>query len=129
VDVHIQKAVQLTPLEKLAAVYGDAWAWIDFSPMYKLVPAWVVGKRTLRHAPASFSAEIGHRWAYPVLHQRCIATLAPDYLEHQLTLALAYYHFVVPHRSLRRRLPRTLPTKGRNGSCKKWQPVTPAVAA
>ena len=23
----------------------------------------------------------------------------PDYLEHQLTLAFAYYHFVVPHRS------------------------------
>ena len=25
---------------------------------------------------------------------------APDCLEHQLTLAFAYYHFVVPHRSL-----------------------------
>src|SRR2546426_4678700 len=39
----------------------------------------------------------------------------PDYLEHQLTLAFAYYHFVVPHRSLRQRLPHSLPTKGRNG--------------
>ena len=46
----------------------------------------------------------------------------PDYLEHQLTLALAYYPFVVPHRSLRQRLPHSLPTKGRNGSRKKWKP-------
>jgi hypothetical protein len=46
--------------------------------------------------------------------------------EYQLTLAFAYYHFVVLHRGLRRRLPRSLPTKGRNGSRKKWQPVTPA---
>src|SRR4030067_2277077 len=35
----------------------------------------------------------------------------PDYLEHQLTLAFAYYHFVIPHRGLRQRLPRALPTK------------------
>jgi hypothetical protein len=53
----------------------------------------------------------------------------PDYLGHQLTLAFAYYHFVVPHRSLRQRLPHSLPTKGRNGSRKKWKPVTPAMAA
>ena len=53
----------------------------------------------------------------------------PDYLEHQLTLAFAYYHFVVPHRSLRQRLPHTLPTKGQKGSRKKWKRVTPAMAA
>jgi hypothetical protein len=53
----------------------------------------------------------------------------PGYLEHQLTLAFAYYHFVVPHRGLRQRLPRPLPTKGRQGSRKKWKPVTPAMAA
>ena len=53
----------------------------------------------------------------------------PDYLEHQLTLAFAYYHFVVPHRSLRQRLPHSLPTKGRKGSRKQWKPVTPAMAA
>jgi transposase-like protein len=44
------KEAQVTPLEKLAAVYGDAWVWSAFSPVDKLVPAWVVGKRTLRHA-------------------------------------------------------------------------------
>jgi len=53
----------------------------------------------------------------------------PDYLGHQLTLAFASYHFVVPHRSLRQRLPHSLPTKGRNGSRKQWKPVTPAMAA
>ena len=50
----------------------------------------------------------------------------PDDLEHQLTLAFAYDHFVVPHRSLRQRLPHTLPIKGRKGSRKQWKPVTPA---
>src|SRR5215475_231003 len=45
-----KKAAQLTPLEKLAEVYGDAWVWMAFSPVYKVVPAWVVGKRTLRYA-------------------------------------------------------------------------------
>src|SRR5262249_51452917 len=53
----------------------------------------------------------------------------PDDLEHQLPLAFAYYHFVVPHRRLRQRLPHTLPTKGQKGSRKKWKPVTPAMAA
>ena len=45
-----KKEDRLTSLEKLAEVSGDAWVWIAFSPVYKLVPAWVVGKRTLRHA-------------------------------------------------------------------------------
>ena len=54
---------------------------------------------------------------------------APDCLEHQLTLAFAYYHFVVPHRGLRQRLACPLPTKGDKGSYKKWKSVTPAMAA
>ena len=53
----------------------------------------------------------------------------PDYLEHQLSLAFAYYHFVIPHRGLRQRLQSDQPTKGRKGSRKKWKPVTPAMAA
>ena len=55
-------------LEKLAEVSGDAWVWMAFSPVYKLVPAWVVGKRT-PCAPPAFSAAIGDRWAYPLLSQ------------------------------------------------------------
>jgi IS1 family transposase/transposase-like protein len=229
-----KKEAHLTPLEKLREVEGDAWVWIAFSPVCKLVPAWVVGKRTLRHArrlifrlksatdghiPFFTSDELPHyanalldvygvwvrpprngpRGRFPKPHRapppdlcyavvvkerekgrvvnittrlvygtteqvdaalraspvsRTITTYGvernnatvrqhsrrmgrkvnafskdPGYLEHQLTLAFAYYHFVVPHRGLRQRLPRVLPTKGRQGSRKKWKPVTPAMAA
>ena len=34
-------------MENLAAIAGDAWVWIAFSPVDKLVRAWIVGKRTL----------------------------------------------------------------------------------
>jgi hypothetical protein len=51
------------------------------------------------------------------------------YLEYQRTRAFASYHCVVPHRNLRQRLPHPMPTKGHNGSPKKWKPVTPAMAA
>jgi hypothetical protein len=40
-----------------------------------------------------------------------------QYLKWYLNLAVAYYHFVRPHRGLRRRLPEPIPTKG-NGSPK-----------
>jgi len=229
-----KKEAHLTPLEKLAEVYGDAWVWIAFSPVCKLVPAWVVGKRTLPHArrlvfrlksatdghiPFFTSDELPHyadallavygEWRQPARHgtrgrfpkprqqpppDLCYAVVVkerengrvvnvttrvvygtteqveaalraspvsftintygvernnltvrqhsrrmgrkvnacskePDYLEHQLTLAFAYYHFIVPHRGLRQRLPRARPTKGRKGSYQKWKPVTPAMAA
>lgn len=51
-----------------------------------------------------------------------------EYLEHHLHLALAYYHFVRVHSSLRVRLPEPIPTRG-NGSPKKWEQRTPAMAA
>jgi len=229
-----KKEKQLTALEKLAEVYGDAWVWMAFSPVCKLVPAWVVGKRTLPHArrlvfrlksasdgqiPFFTSDELPHyadallevygeqvqpqrkgtRGRFPKPYRvpppdLCYAVVVkkrkqgrvvevstrivygttqqveaalqaspvsyaintygvernnltvrqhsrrvgrkvnafskdPDYLEHQLTLAFAYYHFVIPHRGLRQRLPRALPTKGHKGSFKKWKPVTPAMAA
>lgn len=50
------------------------------------------------------------------------------WLEKQLWLALAYYHLVLPHHSLRQELARPLPTRG-TGSPQRWQPVTPAMAA
>jgi IS1 family transposase/transposase-like protein len=49
-------------------------------------------------------------------------------VEKHLGLSLAYYHFVLPHESLRRLLPQPQPTRG-SGSPKKWQAVTPAMAA
>lgn len=229
-----KKEGHLTPLEKRAEVYGDAWVWIAFSPVYKVVPAWVVGKRTLRYArrllfrlksatdgyiPFFTSDDLPHyanallevygvwdtpprqgtrgrfpkprrypppdlcyavvvkerahgrgahvttRLVYGTTEQvetalrmspvsRTITTYGverqnltvrqhsrrmgrkvnafskdPDYLEEQLTVAFAYYHFVIPHRSLRQRLACPLPTKGSKGSYKKWKSVTPAMAA
>jgi IS1 family transposase/transposase-like protein len=229
-----KKEAQLTPLEKLQEVYGDTWVWIAFSPVSKLVPAWVVGKRTRRHArrlilrlksttdghiPFFTSDELPHyadalldvygQWVqpprqglrsrFPKPHRMpppdlCYAVVvkerehgrvvhvttrlvygttaqveaalraspvsdtintygvernnltvrqhsrrlgrkvnafskAPDSLEQQLTLAFAYYHFVVPHHGLRQRLRHPLLTKGPKGSRKKWKPVTPAMAA
>ena len=65
-----KKEARLTPLEKLAAIAGDAWVWIAFSPVDKLVLAWVVGKRTLCAARQLVSQlQISDRWPYPLLYQ------------------------------------------------------------
>lgn len=50
------------------------------------------------------------------------------WLEKHLWLSLAYYHFVLPHDSLRSVLPEFQLTRG-SGSPKKWELVTPAMAA
>jgi hypothetical protein len=50
-----------------------------------------------------------------------------SWMEKQLWLSLAYYHFCLPHLSLREELPTPEPTRG-NGSPRKWRPVTPAMA-
>jgi len=214
--------------------YGDAWVCIAFSPVFKLVPAWHVGERTLRdarklifrlrsatdkHIPFFTSDDLPHYAAallevygelqtpprrgsrgrlptprkvpppdlcYAVvvkerkrghvvnvttrivygsqeqiqqaLHDSPVSTTINtsgvernnltvrqhsrrlgrkinafskdrNYLAHQLTLAFAYYHFVIPHRSLRQRLPKPIPTKGPRATYKKWREVTPAMAA
>lgn len=229
-----KKEDQLDPIEQLLRVYGDAWVWIAFSPVCKLVPAWLVGKRTLRdarklvfmlksatdeHIPFFTSDELPHyadalldvygelqppprrgsRGPLPAPRKYppadlCYAVVVKerergrvvkvttrivygtaeqvraalhdskvshaintsgvernnltvrqhsrrmgrrvnafskdrDYLEYQLTLAFAYYHFVIPHRGLRQRLSKPVPTKGPNASYKKWRQVTPAMAA
>jgi hypothetical protein len=50
------------------------------------------------------------------------------WFEKQLWVSLAYYHLVLPHHSLRQRLPTPEPTRG-IGSPRRWRPVTPAMAA
>jgi len=50
------------------------------------------------------------------------------WLEKQLWLALAYYHLVLPHDSLRQRLDVPQATRG-SGSTRRWQRITPAMAA
>ncbi len=228
-----KKEDQLSPLEQMLTLYGDAWVWVAFAPMSKLVPAWLAGKRTLAdgrrfikclknrldgHIPFFTSDDLPHyervllevyghtvqplrtgkpgrpREAYKVppddllyavvckrreksrvvevttqvvygsperiaevLHlsttSNAISTYGVErnnltirqhsrrmgrkvnafskehaYLEHQLDLSFAYYHFVIPHLGLRQCLPRPLPTKGA-GSPKVWQARTPAMAA
>jgi IS1 family transposase len=51
-----------------------------------------------------------------------------DGLRQQLVLYRTYYNFCLPHASLRQPLPEPEPTNG-NGSAKRWQPRTPAMAA
>ena len=50
------------------------------------------------------------------------------WFEKQLWLSMAYYHFVLPHHSLRQPLETPEPTRGA-GSLKRWKPMTPAMAA
>ena len=49
-------------------------------------------------------------------------------LRQQLALYHVYSNFCLPHASLRLPLPPSAPTHG-NGSAKRWQPQTPAMAA
>src|SRR5262249_32728560 len=78
-----------TPLEKLAATAGDAWVWIAFSPVDKLVRAWVVGTRTLcsaRQLVAQLqSATDGH-----------IPFFTSDALPHYAAALLAVYGVWMP---------------------------------
>jgi IS1 family transposase len=45
-----KKEKHLTAFEKLAGRYGDAWIWVAFDSVTKIVPTWRVGKRTLGDA-------------------------------------------------------------------------------
>ncbi len=40
----------MTALEKILAQYGDAWVWCAFDPINKVLPVFVVGKRTMENA-------------------------------------------------------------------------------
>jgi IS1 family transposase/transposase-like protein len=222
------------PIAKLfKESYGEAWVWLAFAPEYRLIIAFVVGKRTQESAnlllervkhvsdecipfftsdqlPAYPTALIhaygewrqpqrqGRRGPYPkprkvppanlyyaqVVKKRengCVVEVStkpvfghPDiiqlllansatsdaintsfverqnltmrqlnrrltrktngfskelpWFEKQLWLSIAYYHFVLPHDSLKLPLFEPLSTKG-PGSPKKWAPVTPAMKA
>jgi transposase-like protein/IS1 family transposase len=51
------------------------------------------------------------------------------WFEKQLWLSMAYYHFVLPHLSLRQSLETPKSTRGTGGTLKRWKPTTPAMAA
>lgn len=230
--VHTKEA-NLPGAKLLCETYGDAWVWIAFAPVWRMVVAFVVGKRsqenatlllrrveavTDQHIPFFTSDQLpaykaallevygqletptrkGARGRYPlprlvpapdllyaqvvkrreeghlveVTHKivfgqaaRIEALLKASpasttintsfverdnltcrehnrrltrkttafskelpWFEKQLWLSLAYYHFCLPHQSLRRRLNEPEPTRG-HGSLRQWQPVTPAMEA
>ena len=229
-----KKEAHLTVAEKVLALYGDAWVWIAFAPAWRLVAAFVVGKRDQENANVLlerlqavscgyipfFTSDQLPYYAHALLHvygmpevilhipgkrgpkpkpkllppadlyyaqvvkrrkggrvvqvttkiifgtegavqdrlavsrvsqtiktsfvernnltcrqchgrlSRKVLSFSKDltWLEKHLWLSLTYYHFVLPHDSLRHRVPEPQPTRG-SGSPKKWQPVTPAMAA
>ena len=45
-----KKEGHLSALEKILMLYGDAWVWIAFAPEWRLVPAFVIGKRVQENA-------------------------------------------------------------------------------
>jgi IS1 family transposase len=45
-----KKEAHLTAAEKVLALYGDAWVWLACAPVWRLVAAFVVGKRDQGHA-------------------------------------------------------------------------------
>ena len=45
-----KKEKNLDPVEKLQRSFGDAWIWIAFDAINKIVLAYIIGKRTLPHA-------------------------------------------------------------------------------
>lgn len=45
-----KKEARLNALEKILMLYGDAWVWIAFAPEWRLVPAFVIGKRVQENA-------------------------------------------------------------------------------
>lgn len=45
-----KKQKNLTPLEQILTEYGDAWVWVSFEPILKIIPAFVVGKRIQENA-------------------------------------------------------------------------------
>ena len=230
--VHTKERNLLTA-KYLCEMYGDAWVWVAFAPVWRLVVAFVVGKRTqasanqllervvhvsdgsipfftsdqlpeyrsaLLHAYGEWyqPARNGSRGRYPerrrkapsdllyaqvvkqrkgsrvvaVTHKivfgdaaavqaRLVASPVStvintsfverenltlrqqnrrltrktsgfskelSWLERQLWVSLAYYHLVLPHSSLRRRLIEAEPTRG-SGSARRWCSITPAMAA
>ena len=119
-----------------------------FAPVWRLVLAFVVGKRTqesanlLRHRVAHvtaqrlpwFTSDVERENLTWRQHNRRLTRKtkgfrkALTWLEKHRWLSLASDHLVLPHESLRRRLRAPESTRGQ-GSTRRWKPVTPAMAA
>jgi len=87
-----KKEKNLDAVEKLQGILGDAWIWIAFDAVTKIVLAYVIGKRTLSHA-VSLLEEVKRVTAdMPEL-------FSSDQLDHYANALLQVYgNIVVPTR-------------------------------
>ena len=90
------------------------WVWTAMDPERKLLLVIDVGTRTMAMAQR-------------VVHH-LVQMLAPDGVPLFVTDGFKDYALALPHRRLRQLLPEPEPTRG-SGSLRRWQPVTPAMAA
>jgi IS1 family transposase len=107
--VRVQHRVVFGTLETVNAVLAPLGCQINTAFIERL-------NLTIRHHVAA----VGRR----------VTTLCKgeEGLQQQLVLYQTYYHFCLPHASLRQPLPEPIPTNG-TGSAKQWRPYTPAMAA
>ena len=102
-----KKQKNLTTLEYLEGIVGDAWLWIAFDPVNKVVVAFTIGKRTLSKAE-------------DLLHEvrDCTSNATPyftsDELEHYVTAIRQEYGIMTP-----------FPKTGKRGRPKKPIKVVP----
>lgn len=106
-----KKEKNLDAVEKLQGVLGDAWIWIAFDAVTKIVLAYVIGKRTLSHA-VSLLEEVKRVTAdMPEL-------FSSDQLDHYANALLQVYgNIIVPTRKPgagRPPNPRLVPPKNLN---------------
>ncbi|MCP4985220.1 MAG: IS1 family transposase [Colwellia sp.] len=87
-----KKEKNLDAIEKLQGILGDAWIWIAFDAVNKIVLAYVIGKRTLSHA-VSLLEEVKRVTAeMPEL-------FSSDQLDHYANALLQVYgHMIIPAR-------------------------------
>jgi hypothetical protein len=64
----------------------------------------------------------------PIRRRGAMSRKGEEGLSHPLILFQVYHNFVLPHASLRQRLPLPEATNG-SGSARLWRPCTPAMAA
>jgi hypothetical protein len=108
------------------------WVWVAIDPVSKLLLAIDVGAHTL-----AMAQRFVHQVAR-VLAPGCVPVFLTDGFKEYTTALLAHFgHWVQPERRQAKGprpkprwmpLPQPLPTHG-NGSAKRWQPRTPAMAA
>jgi IS1 family transposase len=86
------KASHLAMAKRVCDTYGEAWMWMAFAPVWRLVLAFVVGKRTQERANL-----LRHRVAH-VTAQRLPWFTSDQWPEYRTTLRHVYGQWVPPAR-------------------------------